>query len=785
MIRNYIKIAFRSLLRNQVVSIINISGLAIGMTAVILILLWVNNEFSYDRFHTNKDRVFQLWNKGVMNKEPVCWYITPSAATKYIRQTVPEVEKSARISSGMPGMLRYAGKSLKGEGLVVDPEFLEIFTFPLLSGNVSTVLADKSSIVITREFSQKLFGDENPVGKVVNINREDDHLVTGVLENPPANTMFSFDYLIPFSYQVSKSGEDNNLSNNSVMTMVMLKPNASFAAAQEKIMQIRKKYQQDYTGWDMFLYPLTKCRLYGRFENGVEAGGRIELVQLFVLISGFILVIACINFVNLSTARSEKRAREVGIRKTMGASRGSLIMQFLSESILLVTIAFLISMVLVELFLPDFRELIGEKLFIRYDRPYFWISAVLFILFTGLLAGVYPAFYLSSFRPAVVLKGTFRSATALITPRKILVVVQFTFAIALIVSTIVVKQQVRYVQKREAGYDKHQMVYHFLNPDLEKNFAAFKNDIISNKLAVSVTRTNAPFTQYWSDTDGGDWAGKDPNEQTIFVRMFTDEDFVKTAGARLIAGRDFNLREFPSDSSGLIINESALRIMGFKDPIGQILKEGEMEWHIIGVIKDFIITSPYEPTKPLLVEGAMGWFNVVHIRLHDGARSSDLKRLEQVFKKYCPDYPAEFVFLSEEYAQKFFKEERIGKFASLFALLAVFISCMGLYGLATYMAENRIKEIGIRKVMGASVVQITRLLAADFMKLVVVAIVIALPLSGWVMDQWLSGYPYRMNVQWWVFAVAGLLSIFIALFTVSFQSVKAAMSNPVKNLRSE
>lgn len=489
---------------------------------------------------------------------------------------------------------------------------------------------------------------------------------------------------------------------------------------------------------------------------------------------------------NLSTARSEKRAKEVGIRKTIGAVRSSLIRQFLSESILLVTIAFILSLALVQLCLPAFRQLIMKEVSLDYSNPFFWLYAALFIIFTGCLAGFYPAFYLSSFKPVAVLKGTFKAANALITPRKILVVIQFTFAIILIICTIIVKQQINYVQKRDSGYQKQNLIYHYLSADLEKNYSALKNEILANNLAVSVTKTSAPITQGWSDSWGFEWEGKDPNDKTDFDRYSVDENFVTTTGVTLVQGRDFNLKEFPTDSTAMLINESALKVMGFKDPIGKIVKDGDTEWHIVGVIKDFILNSPYYPTKPMIIEGAKGWFNVIHIRLHDNAGSAELDKLERIFKKYNPEFPFDYIFfVNEEYAQKFSDEERMGKFATIFAILTIFISCMGLFGLATYMAENRIKEIGIRKVLGASVSNITKLLAADFLKLVFIAIVIASPLAWWFMHNWLSDYPYHVNIQWWVFVLAGFLSVTIAIVTVSFQSIKAALTNPVKNLRTE
>ncbi len=785
MFKTYFKIAFRQLLKNKTFSFINIFGLSIGMTAVILISLWVHNEMTYDNFHANKDRIYELWNKGEWSNKMWCWNTTPKVAHKFLIADLPEVEKTARMNWNSTNLFSYGEKRMNGNGNMVDPEFLDIFTFPMIRGNAKEALKQPNSIVISQSFAKKMFGDADPMGKILKRDNLDNFVVSGIISDPPVNSRFSFQYLIPWSFLISKEGDEENWGNNSVKNFVLLKNNSSFASAQTKVKGLRKKHQTDYEGIDMFLYPLERWRLYSNFENGEESGGRVELVRLFVIISGFILLIACINFMNLSTARSEKRAREVGIRKTIGVLRSSLIGQFLGESVLLVLIAFGVSLLLVQLCLPAFNQLILKELKPDYSDPYFWMASLAFILLTGLLAGFYPAFYLSSFKPVAVLKGTFKAANALITPRKILVVVQFSFAIVLIISTIIVRQQIEHVQKRDAGYAKENLIYHFLSPDLEKTYDQLKREILANNLALSVTKTSAPITQGWSDSWGFEWEGKDPNDKTDFDRYCVDEGFVTTMGVKLVKGRDLNLKEFPTDSSAMLINESALKVMGFKDPIGKIIKDGDSQWHIVGVIKDFILNSPYYPTKPMIIQGAKGWFNVIHMRLRDNAGVADLKRLEAVFKKYNPAFPFEYVFVNEEYGQKFNDEQRMGTFATVFAILTIFISCMGLFGLATYMAENRVKEIGIRKVLGASVTNITSLLASDFLKLVLISIVIATPVAWWFMHQWLSDYPYHVEIKWWVFLIAGLLSIVIAVLTVSFQSVKAALTNPVKNLRTE
>ncbi len=473
----------------------------------------------------------------------------------------------------------------------------------------------------------------------------------------------------------------------------------------------------------------------------------------------------------------------------MGAQKASLILQFIGESVFLVFLAGIIAIVLVELSLPWYNQLTDKTLFINFNDVYTWLAFIGFVLFTGLLAGSYPAFFLSSFKPVKVLKGTFKKADAFVTPRKALVVLQFTFAIILIICTIIVKQQIDYARNRDNGYNKDNLVYHIMTGDINKNYALIKNELLESGVARSVTKTNSPLTERWSDGWGQNWKGKDPNDRTNFDRFLEDEGLGATAGLQFIQGRDFDLKQFPTDSSGLIINESSLKIMKFKNPIGQEVSDLGVKWHIVGVIKDFILTDPYESTRPILICGAKPGFmqfNVVQIKLNGKNNTADnLKKAETIFRKYNPQYPFEIKFVDEEYARKFDNEQRQGTLAALFAGLTIFISCLGLFGLATYMAENRIKEIGVRKVLGASVTEITTLLSKDFLALVVISLVIATPIAYWAMSKWLMTYSYRVSINWWVFALAGVLSIVIALLTVSYQSIKAAVANPIRSLRTE
>lgn len=787
MLKNYLKIAFRNLLRNKAFSIINIAGLAIGMASAMLILLWIQNEVSYDQFHEKKDRIYEAWNRAHFSGKLQCWNTTPKVLARAVEKDIPEVEDAVRVNWPSSFLFSIGEKRLTVQGNIVDSNFFRVFSFPLIKGNSNLALMDMHNIVLTQKLAKKLFGDEDPMGKIIKIDNQDNFTVTGITNDLPNNTRFNFEYLIPWSYMRFKGWDDDNWGNNSTRTYVLLKQNASFASANEKIRKIKNRYDStEDKRWEMFLYPASKWRLYSNFKDGAESGGKIEFVRMFAIIAAFILLIACINFMNLSTARSEKRAREVGIRKVVGAQKGALVGQFIGESILLAFLAGILAIGIVELSLPGFNHLTDKKLFIDFANGSNWLFALSFIVLTGLVAGSYPAFYLSSFQPVRVLKGFFRSSKALVTPRKILVVLQFTFAIILIISTIIVRNQINFARSRDTGYDRSNLVYHFLTGDLEKNYELVKNELLSNGVAASVSKTSAPLTQGWSDTWDVKWAGKDPSDKTDFDIFNADQDIVKTAGLQIIKGRDFNLKQFPTDSTAVILNESAVKAMGFKDAVGQTINNNDIEWHVVGVIKDFILQSPYYPMKPMVIQGGKGWFNVMHIKLNPAnTTAQNLKKAESIFKKYNPEYPFEYKFIDEEYASKFEDEKRTATLTALFAGLTIFISCLGLFGLAAYMAQNRIKEIGIRKVLGASVANITTLLSKDFLKLVIISLVIASPVAGYVMYKWLQDFPYRVTIGWWVFIVAGFAATGIALFTVSFQAIRAATANPVKNLRTE
>jgi putative ABC transport system permease protein len=792
MFGNFLKITFRKLGRNKSASAINILGLSIGMASAILILLWVQSEVSTDRFHKNTDRLYWIYNRVKSNGDVIAVNQTPELLATTLKHDYPEVEEATKFNY-VTFLLTAAEKHLNVRGAFADSSCLSMFSFPLIKGNAADALSSPTGIVLTEKLAKKLFGNENAYGKIVRIDSNANFKVTGILKDLPDNTMFDFEYLLPWSFMTRLGWDDNNWTNNFTFTYVLLKPNSSQAAFDSKIKNIlidRTKGSTFESKAEVFTQPFGRSYLYAKSENGKLVGGRIEMVRLFSIIAAFTLLIACINFMNLSTARSEKRAKEVGIRKVSGAYRGTLIAQFIGESIVLSFIAFIIAILIVQLCLPPFNTLVGKKLFIDYGNPLYWIYAIAFILFTGFLAGSYPAIYLSSFAPVKVLKGSFKNVSAPVTPRKVLVVMQFTFAIVLIISTIIIKHQIEFAEQRDLGYNKNNLVYTFTQGDVDTHYQLIRHELIKSGAAISVTRTANPITQRWGTGRGYEWNGATEADKGLdFVEMGSDVDFVKTMGLKLLEGRDIDVYNYPADTMSVLLNESAVKAMHLKNPVGQIIRRSGYpgQWQVVGVVKDFILESPFETRiNPTIIKGPSYFFQVVHFKLNPAnSAATDIAEAETIFKKYNPQYPFEYVFVDESYDRKFKNVKRTGQLSFLFAGLSIFISCLGLFGLANYMAENRTKEIGVRKVLGASIGTITILLSKDFLKLVIVAFLIASPIAWYAMSSWLQNYTYRVSIGWWVFAAAGLLSGLIAVITVSYQSIKAAMANPVKSLRTE
>jgi len=794
MLTNFLKTSIRSLWRNKGFATINLLGLSIGMAAAILILLWIQNEVSTDRFYEKTSRIYLMYNRDKMaTGDTLAWPNTPKVLATTLKKDYPEVEDAVRFTN-VTFLLNANDKHLNIRGAFADSGFLNVFDFPLLEGNTQHALNGSYSIVLTQKAAKKFFGNTNAIGKTIRVDSVNNCTVTAVLKDLPPNTQFDFEYLLPWAYMTKLGWDDSSWNGNGPYTYALLKQNVSQASFDKKVKNITIDHTKGTSAaltTEVFTQPLSRAYLYSRSENGKLTDGPVEMVRLFAVIVAFILLIACINFMNLSTARSEKRAKEVGIRKVMGAQKMKLILQFLAESIVLSFTAFLIALFLIQASLKGFNELVGKELFINYADPKFWLFAIVFILFSGMLAGSYPAFFLSSFNPVKVLKGAFKKSEAAVNPRKILVVLQFTFAIILIISTIIVHRQIQYALNRDAGYNRNNLIYTFGQGDVSAHYESIKHDLLNNGAAVSITRCANPITKRWGDGWGYTWPGSSKEGERIgFVNLGTDADFTKTTGIKLIAGRDIDVYNYPTDSTAVMLNEAAVKAMRLKNPLGITIKtpDGSEQWHVVGVVKDFVMESPYEKNiNPMMIFGPAGSSGyVIHIRLNpSNTTAANLAKTEKIFKQYNPQYPFEYVFTDESYAKKFQDTQRTAKLAALFAGLTIFISCLGLFALAAYMAESRTKEVGVRKVLGASVMDITTLMSKDFLRLIIISFVIASPVAWFAMGKWLENYTYRITVEWWVFVAAGLLSLLITLITISFQAIKAAIANPVESLRTE
>ncbi len=788
--KNFLHVTIRNLWRNKSFSAINILGLSIGMAAALLIGLWVQNEYSYDSFYTNADRTYKLYTRSEYNGATDAWPRVTSLMAPALKKEYADIQDAVRFRTVF-FLLTEDEKRLNIEGCFADSGFLSVFDFPLLRGDAKTALANPQGIVLTEHVAKNLFGDEDPMGKIVRVDSGENFAVTGVLKDLPGNTGFSFQYLLPWAYLDRLGwGKDDRWTYTNTVTYVLLKPNVSRASFDAKVDHILKQHVQPgrFADRETFTQLITRSHLYSRVENGRLTGGLITMVRLFTVIGVFILLIACINFMNLSTARSEKRAKEVGIRKVVGALKSSLIAQFIGESLLLAVLSFLLALGLVELSLKPFNQLINARLLLDLTNPYFWLASLAFVAFTGLVAGSYPAFYLSSFRPVAVLKGAFKKVNALVTPRKVLVVLQFSFAVILIICTIVVEKQIDYARHRESGYEQDRLLYTFAQGDVLKHYDAIKDELINSGAVVGVTKLFSPITRVWQTTTGLAWPqSTEVDKKRYFNQYESDADFVKTTGTRLVAGRDIDLRTYPMDSTALLLNEAAVKVMRLDQPIGATVKnEDGVNCHVVGVVKDFIIESPYDPINPMVVQGLRADYPVIHFRLNPAKPvADDLAKAQQVFKKYNPQYPFDCVFVDESYGLKFMAQQQQGTLGVLFAGLTIFISCLGLFGLASYMAESRVREIGIRKVLGASVAGIAALMSGDFVKLVLIAVVFASPVAWYAMSRWLEGFDYRIHIGAWMFFAAGGFAVLIALVTVGYQAIRAAMANPVRSLRSE
>ena len=788
MLNNYLKIALRYLIKSKTYSVINIGGLAIGIACIILIMLWINFEFSYDAFHKNKDQIYWAvreynYPDGTKEYSPV--NVLPLAnalTTEY-----PEIKKAARFNDAFGEFpLRFKDKVLYANGAPTDQDFFEIFTFPFLYGTASSALQNSNSLVLTKSTAEKFFGSKNPIGETLQFElwgKWWNFIVTGVIENIPANSDFRFDILFPVSFLNKLGWDETNWKNGCVKTYILTEPGININELSQKIADIGPRHNPDVEA-STILFPFTKVHLYD--FNG---SGRIKYIFIFLIIAAFILVISCINFINLTTARYEKRAKEIGVKKAAGASRLQIGAQFMIESILFSLFALVLSIIIVELSVPSFSLLAGEKHLFHFSGLILLWSFIIAII-VGVASGVYPSVLLSSKATINVFKGAGlsnninRSASL----RKILVGFQFTLSIILIIGVIVIHNQLSFMKNKPLGFDKDQVVRLTLRSELSNQvtFETIKNRLLSNPDISSLTACNSNFTewQFTANEKEIGWKGKKPNDKIEMEVNSVDPDYLKTFGMKMNQGRFFS-NDFPTDiNEAVVLNETAVKALRLKNPVGQQF-EYHGKRHIIGVIKDFNFYSLHQQITPLILFVAPYWYHSLYIKIHSDEPAEVIQFIERTIKQSIPDYPFVYSFLDDDLNNLYRSEQNIGTILTIFSSLAIFISCLGILGLIAFVTERRTKEIGIRKVLGASIPGVVLLLIKDFTKWILLANIIAWPIAYYFMNRWLQDFAYRIEISWWVFILAGVIALIIALLTISFQAIKAAMANPVESLHYE
>lgn len=797
MYQSYFKIGWRNLLRNKGYSMINIGGLALGMSVAMMIGMWIHDELSYDTYHQNYERIARVIRNGTLNGETFSSTYMPFPLADELRTKYGSNFKHVAMAMQGDHILDTGEKKQTQKGLFIEAGAPEMFTLKMLKGSWSG-LKEPQSIFLSESLAKNLFGDEDPMEKQLKINSSMDVKVTGVYEDLPRNSHFNgVRFMAPWQLFASVNAwmQYQGFANNFLDIYVELQPAAEPDKVSENIkdailVNIQEHKEYVAANPQLFLHPMSKWHLRSEWKNGVNTGGLIEFVWLFGVIGTFVLILACINFMNLSTARSEKRAKEVGIRKVMGSVKTQLVNQFFSESFLVVTLAFLCSLFLVAISLPWFNQLAAKEMIMPWKYLNFWLTSAVFIFFTGLVAGSYPALYLSSFQPVRVLKGLFRVGRFAAVPRKVLVVVQFTVSVTLVVGTIIVYQQIQFAKNRPVGYNRDGLLMMpITTPEFYSNIRVLINELKGSGVVEEVALSGGPTTRYWSTQGGFTWKGKDPAQQAEFAALSVSPEYGNTVGWQFLSGRDFSI-EFASDSAGFVITESAAKLFNFDDPVGETVhwepgwrKAGD--FRIIGVIRDLVMESPFGTPMPTVffISGYTNWINI-KIKPQVSTAES-LPVIESVFRKIVPSVPFDYKFADEEYRAKFAAEERIGRLTSVFASLAILISCLGLFGLASFVAEQRTKEIGIRKVVGASVFSLWKMLSKDFVVLVVISCIISIPIAYYFLSDWLQKYDYKTEISLWVFSISGLGAITITLLTVSYQAIKAALMSPVNSLRSE
>jgi putative ABC transport system permease protein len=789
MLKNYFRIAWRDLLKSKVFSFINITGLALGITCSLLILLWVQDERSVDNSQANGNRLYILYERQYIDQKIDAGYYTPGLLSYELKNNIPEVENAVGYIHSNKTTFEAGNKILKQDGAWAGADYFKMFSYPLLEGSPATALSTPSSMAISNKMAFRFFGSAHAAyGKTIRYKNRKDFTITAVFADLPKNISQGFDFLLNWEALIADNEWLKDWRNNSPQTYIMLRADADPKLVEKKLTRFLDAYNKSQTPSfriELAMQKFGDTYLHSNFVNGRFEGGRIEYVWLFSMVALFILFIACINFMNLTTARSARRSREIGIRKVSGAVRGVLIRQFLSEALFITILSVLLSLILVYSLVPFFNQLTGKHILFPFSSKGFWLFLACLTIVTGFVSGSYPALFLSSFNPVQVLKAPLKFKTDSILFRKGLVVFQFILSIILIVGTIYISKQVNYVQKINLGYDRENLMYVPLEGDLSNQYQIFKEEGMQESGIKSITRTSDEPTELSNGTGSVVWDGKDPNTTPQFTTLSAGYDFVKTMDLTILEGREFS-REFISDSSGYLVNEEAMKIIGYKDPVGSRLSLWDQKGKIVGVLKDFHFTSLHDPIKPLIVHlGESDGGGVALVRIKPGMTKQAIIHLEKICRALNPQFPFSYSFSNEEYQKLYRSEEIVSRLSNYFAGLAIFISCIGLLGLAMFTAEQRKKEFGIRKVLGASVVSLFSLLSGEFVILVVIALFIACPVAWWAMNAWVSGFAYRVKIEWWLFFYAGIITIIIALITVSFQAFKAALTKPITSLRAE
>ncbi len=785
MLKHNILLFYRNVVRNKSYFFINLIGLSAGLVCTLLIYLWVRDELRMDKFHEKDARLFQVMEFQQYADEIMTTTSTPGILAETLKEEIPEIEYAATTTWINPSTMSIKEHNVKANGFYVGPDFFNIFSYHLIEGNPDKVLQDKLSMVISRQLARKLFGsEENAVGKMVEFQHKESFQVSGIFEEVPTSSSFQFDFVLSFERFKDDNEWVTEWGNNGPSTYVVLRDGSDASMVTDKIKDFIKPRSED-SNVTLFLKPYSENYLYGRYDNGKQTGGRIEYVQLFSIIAIFILIIACINFMNLSTAQASRKAKAVGIKKSVGAQRQSLILQYLSESLLTSLIALILALTIVWLFLPHFNVITQKKISLSVNdlELITWFSAI--TLLTGIIAGSYPAVFLSGFKPAAVLKGVVQGSWGELWARKGLVVFQFFLSVILIVSVLVIYKQIDFVQSKNLGYNKEHLIQIPIEGKVAGNVSTFIQEVKKIPGVVNASSLGHSMLGRNNNTSGLEWEGKNPTDNILFENITVNYGLIETMGIEMIEGRSFS-EDYSTDTSKVIFNEAAIRVMNMKDPIGKSINLwGEYKLEIIGVVKDFHFQSMHEIVNPLFFRLLPDATWNVAIRMEAGREKETLDALANFYANYNPGFSFEYKFQDQEYAKMYSAEQRVATLSGYFASMAVLISCLGLFGLAAFTAERRLKEIGIRKALGSSSANIVILLSGDFTKMVLLSIFIGIPASYWLLNKWLERFAFHIELSSWYFISAGVIALVIAWTTVAWQAIKAAGVNPVKCLRSE